>query len=160
MAGRYRRRRPGIYVARTRKHANPLRREIGYVGKSVHVPSRQRDHLGIGRWGAAAKSWSDLDPNWHVLSLPWWLGWKWVLIPLEFLAIRLLLPRYNVTHNLGNPRRIPPYRAAMQRAQRDAGGRLLRHHRQDAALEDFVLRVSGAALLVAGALMGIRGFIQ
>jgi hypothetical protein len=115
-----RRRRPGIYLALNRKHANPRRRENGYVGKSVHLAIRHEQHMGRGKYGAPAQPWSDLDPIWRCVRLPWWLGWPWVLLPLEFLAIRLLLPRYNVTHNLGNPRRINQHRARAQRAQRDA----------------------------------------
>ena len=115
---RARRRRPGIYLVRTRKHAS-RRRENGYVGLSTSLDLRRLDHLGRGRYNRPAQPWSDLDPAWHFLRLRWWLSWPWVLAPLEFLAIRLLLPRYNVTHNLGNPRRIPPIKARAQRRARD-----------------------------------------
>jgi len=115
-----RRRRPGIYLGRTRKHLNPRRRENGYVGKSVNLELRWAQHMGSGSYGTPAQQWSDLEPSWRCLRLPWWLGWPWVLLPLEFLAIRLLLPRYNVTHNLGNPRRVSKHRQLAQRAQRDA----------------------------------------
>ena len=118
-----RRRRPGIYLVRTRKHgARPIfsLRENGYVGESVNTGLRWQDHLGRGRHGNAAKNWSDLDPVFTVvIRLPWWLGWKWVLRPLETLVILWKRPRYNVSKNRWNPRRIPPYVAAVQRRQRD-----------------------------------------
>jgi len=118
MFKRARRRGPGIYLVRTRKHVG-RRRENAYVGMSTQLHLRRLDHLGQGRYKRPAKDWTDLDPRWHVLQLPWWLGWKWLLLTLEFLAIRLLLPRYNVTHNLRNPRRIPPVKARAQRRARD-----------------------------------------
>jgi len=128
--GKWRRRRPGIYLVRTRKHAGRTR-ENGYVGLSNHWERRRLDHLGQGRYGTAAKPWTDLDPRWHVLRLPWWLGFRWTLAPIEFVAIKVLMPRYNVTHNRANPRRVPLAVQRLQRAQRDMG------------------RVSGAARLVA-----------
>jgi len=113
------RRRPGIYLVRTDRHLKPGRRENGYVGESVHVEMRGLDHLGRGRYGHAAKDWADLRTRWHVLRLPWWLGWKWVLRPLETLAILLTWPRYNDAKNRWNPRRIPRHVQALQRRNRD-----------------------------------------
>lgn len=156
-AAKVRRRRPGIYLARTRKHTNPRRRENGYIGLSNNLALRHAQHMGRGGYGAPAKPWSDLDPAWHCLRLPWWLGWRWVLAPLEFLAIRLLLPRYNVTHNLGNPRRVSPYRQRAQRAQRDGiahgdrvAGIWMKTERQAA----WVYRIAaGLLLLTAGSMI-------
>lgn len=113
------RRQAGVYLVRTRKHASG-RRENGYVGRSTHVPIRIRQHLGLDR-RHKPQPWSDLDPVWHTLWLPWWLSWKWVQAPLEWLAIKVLLPRYNIQMNKRNPRRITPWQATQQRLQRDAG---------------------------------------
>lgn len=111
------RRRAGIYLVRTRKHKRPRQRENGYVGRSNDWVIRRRQHLGQDK-RHPAKPWTDLDPEWHVLRLPWWLSWKWVQAPLELLAIRILLPRYNHTMNLGNPRRVPLSLQRIQRAHR------------------------------------------
>lgn len=143
--GKWRRRKPGIYLVRTRKHLG-RRRENGYVGLSNHVHLRRLDHLGQGRHGQTAKPWSDLDPVWHVLRLPWWLGFRWTLAPLEFLAIKILLPRYNQTMNYGNPRRVTLAAQKRQRAQRDSATIVLKAHRT----VDLVLRAVGAVLLLSG----------
>jgi hypothetical protein len=116
---RAKRRKAGIYLARTRKHLAYVRRENGYVGRSNNVPIRKGQHLGQDA-RHKPKPWADLDPRWYVLRLPWWLSWKWVQAPLEFLAIKLLLPRYNHQHNMLNPRRVPLSVQARQRATRDA----------------------------------------
>jgi hypothetical protein len=114
------RRRGGVYLVRTRRHGAWWRRENGYVGESVHMISRKQDHLGTGRYGHAAKHWSDLDPIWrYVIRLPWWLCWKWILWPLETLVIWCTWPRYNTAKNRWNPRRIPLAKAKIQRINRD-----------------------------------------
>lgn len=143
---KWKRRRPGIYLARTRKHLRPLRRENGYVGRSVNVPLRIRQHMGQDR-RHMAKPWSDLDPQWWVLRVPWWLGWKWVLAPLELTAILLLLPRYNHQFNLANPRRIRLTTQAAQRAERNGAGRAY-HVR--AVLAQYVWRAAGLVFILAG----------
>jgi hypothetical protein len=120
---RAKRRKAGIYLARTRKHLAWARKENGYVGRSNNVPIRIKQHLGQDK-RHPAKSWADLDPIWRVLWLPWWLSWKWVQVPLEWLAIKLSLPRYNYQHNLTNPRRVPLPVQARQRAERDAQPRI------------------------------------
>ena len=144
---KWRRRRPGIYLVRTRKHAGRTR-ENGYVGLSNNVSMRRLDHLGQGRYGHTAKPWTDLDPVWHVLKLPWWLGFRWTLAPIEYVAIRVLLPRYNVTHNLGNPRRVPPAKQRAQRAQRDAHGHVWIGARV-VAWRPSILQIIGAAFVIA-----------
>lgn len=147
--GKWRRRRPGIYLVRTRKHAGRTR-ENGYVGLSNNVSMRRLDHLGQGRYGHAAKPWTDLDPVWHVLKLPWWLGFRWTLAPLEYVAIRVLLPRYNVTHNLGNPRRVTPAMQRAQRAQRDLG--TIHLYRRLFAWRPSFVQVLGIVAILAGAI--------
>jgi hypothetical protein len=145
---KWRRRRPGIYLVRTRKHAGRTR-ENGYVGLSNSWELRKRDHLGQGRYGNAAKPWTDLDPVWHVLKLPWWLGFRWTLAPLEFVAIKVLMPRYNVTHNRANPRRVPLQTQRLQRLARDQG-RVRTHSRVLAWRPSFVQMV-GVIIILAGA---------
>lgn len=113
------RRKAGIYLVRTDKHFAPGCRENGYIGQSNYVASRKQDHLGRGRWGQTAKDWSDLNPVWHVLWLPWWLSWKWSQLLLEQVMILLTWPRYNVKGNRWNPRRVKPWEQANQRAARD-----------------------------------------
>lgn len=165
-----RRRKPGIYLARTEQHARPGRYENGYVGRSTHVPTRKRQHTGalyysptIGRSLAASaaagrpvmaaatdKPWADLAPRWLVLRLPWWLSWKWVLAPLELLAIKVLRPRYNVELNRGNRRRVPLHVQRAQRRQRDAVATRVRVARVGVRWTYTAYRVAGAALVVVG----------
>jgi hypothetical protein len=121
------RRKGGIYLWRTRKHAKPWRRENGYVGETRNFTRRQLEHMGQGGYGAPAKDWSDLDPIcYKLVSLPWWLCWKWVLRPLETLAILVTWPRYNVQKNRWNPRHTPLVKARAERAARDTGGFTIR----------------------------------
>lgn len=157
MLGRWgrkvRRRRPGIYLVRTDRHRR-RGRENGYVGLSNNLELRRLQHLGL-RGTAPAKPWSDLDPVWHYLRLPWWLGWRWVLAPLEAFAIWLLAPRYNQTMNKANPRRVPLGQQAVQRQQRDrdrARGRILSRDRASAAGR-VVVQIFGVVLILAGAIM-------
>lgn len=147
-----RRRRPGIYLVRTDKHLRPGR-ENGYVGESVNVQARIKDHLGQGRYGHTAKCWSDLNPRWHVRTLPWWLGWKWVLRPLETVAMLLLWPRYNVAKNRWNPRRIGPSLALTQRANRDHYRSL--YGRLPMRYGSRTLQVLGAVFVLAGVAMTV-----
>lgn len=122
---RAKRRRAGIYLVRTRKH-HGRRKENGYVGRSNRVDLRRLCHFG--RCGVhrdcKPKPWTDLDPTWWTLRLPWWLSWKWCQATIEALAIWLLMPRYNVLLNRKNPRRVTPYVQGIQRAARDRA----RHH--------------------------------
>lgn len=153
MFAKAKRRRAGIYLVRTRKHRG-RRRENGYVGRSNNVPMRTRQHLGQDA-RHKPKPWTDLDPVWHVLWLPWWASGRWVQAPLEAVAIRLLLPRYNDTMNHGNPRRVPISEQHQQRAQRDrgisGGGRTIRLHLEGR-------KVAGVALLAAAVAMPIYAF--
>ncbi len=148
---KWRRRKGGVYVWRTRKHASPSRREFAYVGESVSFSSREADHLGRGRYGHSAKDWADLDPKmYRVIRLPWWLCWKWVLRPLETLVILAVWPRYNVAKNKWNPRRIPPYLAKRQRAARDAGGVAYRAQVFTARGVRVLAQILGVVLILAG----------
>lgn len=145
------RRKGGVYLWRTRKHAHPTRRENGYVGESVSFTARSDDHMGRGRYGHAAKPWSDLDPKmYRVIRLPWWLCWKWVLKPLETLVILLTWPRYNDKKNRWNPRRIPIGLAKRQREARDYGGIGYRARVRTAVWGRYVVQALGLALVVVG----------
>jgi hypothetical protein len=134
------RRKGGVYGWRVRHHLYPTKRVWGYVGESVSFALRKQQHLGSSRFdprtGQPVKSsakgmvmlkvpaqpWTDLDPVMHVIiPLPWWLCWKWVLRPLETLAMLCTWPVYNDAKNHWNPRRIPKNLAKIQRARRDAG---------------------------------------
>lgn len=117
---RARRRRPGLYWYRTRRH---LRRgtEWGYAGMSTNLAYRADCHEGrcTRHEGCkGGKPWSDLIVRKRALRLPWWLGWKWFLLSIETVLIAILRPRYNTQKN---PRssKVPPRIQVMQRAARD-----------------------------------------
>lgn len=143
---RAKRRRAGIYLVRMRRHLSRVRRENGYVGRSNNVPIRIKQHMGQDR-RHQPKSWTDLDPVWHVLWLPWWLSWKWVQAPLEALAIWLLAPRYNHALNLANPRRVPLSVQARQRRERDGQSGIYRAKRASAR---FAYLAAGWTLVLGG----------
>lgn len=117
-----RRRKPGVYAYRTRRHLAPTRVEWGYVGKSRNLDIRAKCHAGTcGRHASCIeKPWQDLIVRRHTIRLPWWLGWDWVTLPLETALIWALRPRYNVAKN---PRRgkVPIVAQRLQRAARDRG---------------------------------------
>lgn len=148
------RRKGGVYAFRTRKHGNPLHREWGYVGESNSFKRRERDHKGLTTYQGVTskgKPWIDLDPKMHhIIPLPWWLCWKWVLRPLETLAILLLWPRYNDAKNRWNPRRVPLYLQARQRAIRDAGGGSYRARVAFGRLTRAVCQLAGILVIFAG----------
>jgi hypothetical protein len=168
---KWKRRKPGVYAWRTDRHLNPARREWAYVGESVNIGLRDRCHLGTcghkpkiqqlgngttltaGR-GCVAKAWTDLNPKRRtIIRLPWWLGFKWVLRPLETIVILALAPRYNWQKNAWNPRRVPPSTQAVQRAQRaerDGAGRAYQARVQAWRVGRLVMRVAGVLLIVAG----------
>ena len=104
-----RRRHPGVYIFRTRKHLG-WGTEWGYAGKSNHLALRKLQH--------ADKPWSDLVVYYKAFELPWWLGWQWVTLSLETLLILVTRPRYNWQKN---PRRskVGPVSQKLQRAARD-----------------------------------------
>jgi len=98
---RVKRRRPGVYAYRTRRHYAPLRKEWGYVGKSRDLVMRDRCHAGAcGRHKTCVqKPWYDLVAYRITIQLPWWLGWDWLTLSLETGLIWLLRPRYNIAKN-------------------------------------------------------------
>lgn len=119
---------PGeVYAYRTRKPGALLGlpllgRHWGYVGQTRNPKARHQEHLeGGGRYGCVPKDWADLEPRRYVLfrmrHCP-----QWVLDLVEVAVIRTFLPVYNVQHNRGNPRRIRPAVAHLQRLQRDRMG--------------------------------------
>jgi hypothetical protein len=128
---KWRRRKGGVYLVRMDHHRNRARRVNGYVGETVSFHFRKRQHLGSSHFPVAggkrtavatktaSQPWSDLNPVWHHLALPWWLCWKWVLRPLETLVIWCTWPIYNDAKNRWNPRRISKGLAAVQRRERD-----------------------------------------
>lgn len=168
---RWRRRRPGVYAWRTDRHYDRTRREWGYVGESVNIGMRDLCHLGTCRHrakvdvkqlgsgttitrtvgGCTAKPWTDLRPRRHtVIRLPWWLGFKWVLRPLETLVILALAPRYNHAKNQWNPRRVPLSTQAAQRFERDHETSAYRRKVSLAQFGHRFIQVVGAMCILAG----------
>lgn len=143
-----RRRKPGIYAYRTRRH---LRRgtEWGYAGMSTNLPKRYLCHAGTCvHTGCREKPWYDLKAAYFELRLPWWLGWKWFLLSIETVLILLLRPRYNWQKN---PRRskVGPRQQMVERSVRNlraamGGGRL------KASPLDILIRAVAVILVVAG----------
>lgn len=149
---RMKRRHPGVYACRTDRHLAPGR-EWGYAGKSRDVYYRTgRCHPGTCHHVTCKpKDWLDLNPKWHTLELPWWLGFDWITLSLETLVILALRPRYNWQKNL-RPGKVGPRTQALQRAERDAmhglGGSIGRT-RPSRAL-DYAVRAVAVALILAG----------
>lgn len=99
------RREPGVYVFRTRRHLSPWRTEWGYVGKARNLTTRKGCHHGTCHHASCprqGKPWLDLVTAYYRLRLPWWLGFDWITLSLETLVILALRPRYNWQKN---PRR-------------------------------------------------------
>lgn len=135
-------RKPGIYAYRTWKHRRPTVAEWGYVGLSNRLDLRDAQHQ--------TKPWYDLVRKRRILlRLPWWLGWRWVLAPIETLFILALLPRYNWQKN-PRPGRVRPAAQRAQRQQREGYGGPYEARVARARFGLWVLRVAGAACLVAG----------
>ena len=116
--------REAIYAYRTRKPwarwgLPIIGRHWAYVGRTNDLARRDDEHLvGGGRYGAVPKDWADLEPRRYVL-----VGYRRRREPrthlLEWAAVRLLWPVYNVSMNRWNPRRIKPYDARRQRQARN-----------------------------------------
>ncbi len=138
-------RRPGIYAYRCRRHRNPFRSEWGYVGLSNRLDLRDGQHQ--------TKPWYDLvKRRYTLIRLPWWLGWRWVLAPLETLVILLLLPRYNWQKN-PRPGKVGPAQQRLQRQHRDGyGGPYIRAY---ARYGPRLVQLAGAMAIV----IGIGGFL-
>ena len=126
------------------KHSTPLPQTpppVQQVGGGTIVSGR----------GCYAKPWTDLRPVRHtIIRLPWWLGFKWVLRPLETLVILALAPRYNWQKNAWNPRRVPPSTQAAQRAERNDAGPAYHAKVQAARALGIALRLAGVLLILAG----------
>lgn len=139
-------RKPGIYAYRTWKHANPTVAEWGYVGLSNRLDLRDGQH--------ATKPWYDLKIRRYTLRLPWWLGWRWALAPLETIAILLLAPRYNWAKN-PYPHKVGPARQRLQREQREGYGGPYAARVQQWRFALRATRLAGVACIV----FGIGGFL-
>lgn len=156
MGGRikkWKRRRPGIYLFRTDKHYAPGRRENGYVGLSNNVDLRERCHRGkCSHKGHEIKPWMiGLRARRYTLWLPWWMGFRWTLDPLETIAILLLAPRYNHAKNLWNPRRVALSTQRAQAAERQRETGRLAFKRQAASIGFAALRIAGVLCIITGA---------
>ena len=158
---KWKRRKGGVYLVRMDHHRNRARRVNGYVGETVSFHFRKRQHLGSSHYAAdgkrtavatktAGQPWSDLNPVWHHLALPWWLCWKWVLRPLETLVIWFTWPIYNDSKNRWNPRRIPKGLARQMREARDAGGLGYRAGISLAHGARIAVQVAGAIVIMIG----------
>lgn len=142
------RRTPGWYLFRTRRHRG-YGVEFGYLGKSTSLAARKRDHEGTGQWGQEAKPWMDLFHSYHKLTVPWWLGWDWILAPVEVMAIWVLRPRYN---DQLNPRRnkVRKREQVIQRAVRDRYGNAPAGMSAIRSMGSPVLVVLGGLIVLAG----------
>jgi hypothetical protein len=144
-----RRRKPGIYAYRTRRH---LRRgtEWGYAGMSTNLPKRYQCHAGTcAHTNCREKPWYDLKGAYFELRLPWWLGWKWFLLLIETIMIAVLRPRYNTQKN---PRRskVRPRQQQVQRSVRNLRASLPGPVRLGASPLDIIIRATAGLLLLAG----------
>lgn len=115
----------GVYIYRTRKPGAlfgwpVVGRHVAYVGQTKSFGHRHRQHTGTPRpWDPYARTgqpWSDLNPVCYRIPLP---PWRWLLLLVEWMLIKTLLPVYNIKHNKTNPRKITAYRALQMRATRD-----------------------------------------
>jgi hypothetical protein len=154
-----RRRRPGIYLVRTNKHRS-RGRENGYVGLSNNWEMRRKCHLGTcGRHASChPKPWTDLNPVWHCKTLPWWMGWSWILGPLETLAIWTTWPRYNDKKNRWNPRRVSLWQQRDQRVRRDASR--IEVGRLPVTVTPIALRLVGAGCILLGIVMTTLEYVR
>lgn len=116
-----------IYAYRTDKPHAPLGlpiigRHWAYAGRTNNASRRHQEHVeGGGRYQAVAKPWADLRPKRRVIFRRKERTEAMTHF-LELLAIKILLPVYNVDMNWTNPRRITPRQAKAQRFARDQFG--------------------------------------
>lgn len=136
-----RHRKPGIYAYRCRRH---LARgtQWGYVGLSNRLDLRDGQHQ--------PKPWYDLViRRYTVIRLPWWLGWRWVLAPLETAVILLLLPRYNWAKN-PRPGKVGPKGQALERLQRQTAGAAVMARYEFERIAWRIVRALAAILIIIG----------
>lgn len=149
---RLKRRKPGVYWYRTRRHLNPMRKETGYVGKARDLDVREKCHEGrCHHKGCAPKPWLDLVVRRRTIRLPWWLGFDFITLSLETLVILVLRPRYNVQKN-PRPGKVGLREQAAQRRERDALDAGYRAKVVTAQVLDVALRLAGMILVLAGAI--------
>lgn len=149
------RREPGIYAYRTWRHHRPTKTEWGYVGKSRHLAARDRQHKGTDlRYKTPAKPWADLIVNRYVIRLPWWLGWDWITLSLETVAILALRPRYNDQKN-PRPGKVRSREQKAQRYERDHRTAGYTARVQVQRFLDITVRLIGVIII----LVGIGGYL-
>lgn len=143
------RRRPGVYAYRTRRHLAPARTEWGYVGKARNLATRDRCHHGTCHHHCVIKPWIDLEVSRYTIPLPWWLGFDFITLSLETLVILALRPRYNWQKN---PRRdkVGPRGQATQRAERDLQPASYRAKVQAQRLGLLAVRALGIIVIFVG----------
>jgi hypothetical protein len=151
---RLKRRRPGVYVFRTRRHLDPVRSEWGYVGKARNLATRRGCHYGTCHHHCEPKPWLDLVTAYYRIPLPWWLGFDWITLSLETLVIAALRPRYNWQKN---PRRskVGPRGQREQRAQRDLQPQSYRRAVRLTRFTNLAFRTAGVIIIM----IGIGGYL-
>lgn len=152
---RVKRRRPGVYAYRTRKHFRPYRTEWGYVGKSRDLVIRDLCHAGQCRRHASCqeKPWWDIKVRRYTIQLPWWLGWDWITLSLETLLIFLLRPRYNIAKNPW--RHVSKLEQMAQRADREGAPPSYKIMLTMGRWVDWTVRAVG----IAAVAIGIGGYL-
>jgi hypothetical protein len=99
----------------TDPRTNYTTKTLGYVGESVRLPfQRMMEHI-------YEQPWADTIVGWEVDATVY--PGKAAVLAAEEAAIKAERPLYNVEHNRGNPRRVKPWDAERQAAER---GRMLR----------------------------------
>lgn len=125
-----------VYLYRTDRPSG-WGRHTAYVGRTCQPLLRHQQHM-------ARQPWSDLRPRRYVLirvnRCP-----ELVIRFCEWVAIKAIMPVYNIQHNRSNPRRIKPWRAREARLARDAG------HRFGAKTRDVLYAMPTLAFIVAAA---------
>lgn len=148
------RRRPGVYVFRTRRHLDPVRSEWGYAGKARNLATRKSCHYGTCHHHCEPKAWLDLITSYYRIPLPWWLGFDFITLSLETLVILALRPRYNWQKN---PRRdkVGPRGQRQQRLERDLRPPSYRAKVRARRALNIAARVAGVLIIV----IGIGGYL-
>lgn len=84
----------------------------GYIGKTTqHVPRRIQQHRATQPWSDLIVSWDVLWESRRVTAFGLW--WR------EIYYILTRFPVYNYQWNRWNPRRVPKYRALIERGKRN-----------------------------------------